>query len=821
MERKMLFADVALSLHLPLYYRYRVPDELQDNILVGQRVVVQLRSKIYSAVVVNLTDELPKTRTIKYILEIIDAQPVITKIQIDFFRWIADYYIAYIGDVLTMALPASLRLKSETVVTVSPYFSGDTALMKDKELEVFNLVCSSGKIKLEDIKANMASKDIVKIIYSLINKDVLITDEELYNRYMPKKETYLGINDIYNDKENLKALLNTLDGSKKTQPQATLLIKFLSLLQSRDTVKKSELEQINSSTLNTLIKKDIIVKKSVDVSRLKHRNVSLNGDDIILNEQQQKAYNDILLFWQDKPVTLLHGVTGSGKTEVYIKLISKIVKEGGQVLYLIPEIAITAQLITRLEKYFGDQIAVYNSKYSMVERAEIWFRTKTDDKKKKFQIILGSRSSIFLPFTDLKLVIVDEEHDTSYKQNEPVPHYNGRDCALYLAKMFNAKTVLGSATPSIESYNNAKEGKYQLLELDKQYFPVPLPSIELVDMRKAVSQKNMYGIFSGELLSAITSALNAKQQVIIFINRRGYAPHIECNICGYVPKCPNCDVSLVLHKDRRSLECHYCGYHIDALAYCPECQSHSLRLVGFATEKIEDELQIYFPNANIVRMDLDSTRKKDAFIKIINDFASHKTDILCGTQMLTKGLDFDNVGLVGVVDGDSLLHYPDFRSYERAFQLLTQVSGRAGRKNSLGRVLIQTYEINHPILLDVVKRDYLHMFSSQMKERKMLNFPPFCRMITITLQHKDKILLNGKSVEYASFLRKIFGGRILGPQEPVIAKIKNLYNMEIWLKIEKNISYKTTKKKIKELNETFLARRVNSGLRITINVDPV
>lgn len=820
-QTENLFVDVALSLHLPLYYRYKVPKEFQTKILVGQRVVVQFRSRIYSAIVVKIANVPPEYGIVKPILEIVDEEPIVTLQQIDFFKWVADYYIAYIGDVLTAALPSSFRLKSETMVMVSPYFSGDITQLKDKEIELFNLVNSVGKLKLEDIKSNIEKKDIIKIIYRLIKKDVLITDEELYNRYLPKKETYLAINPVYKDKEHLKTLLDELDKSKKTQNQALLLVKFLSLLQSRDIVKKSELEPINNSTLNTLIKKEIIIKKSLNASRLKYRQAISSTEDIILNEEQQKAYEDIEHLWNKQPITLLHGVTGSGKTEIYIKLIDKVLRQGGQVLYLIPEIAINMQLIKRLEKYFGNQIAVYNSKYSTVERAEVWLRTKTSNRQQKFNIILGSRSSIFLPFTDLQLIIVDEEHDTSYKQNEPVPHYNARDCALYLSKIFKAKTILGSATPLIESYKNSQEGKYQLVELKSQYFALPLPKIELVDMRQQSNRNSINSILSVQLCKAIDDALNNKQQVIIFINRRGYAPHIVCNVCGYIPKCPNCDVSLVLHKDKRALECHYCGYQIDALAYCPECHSHSMHLVGSGTEKIEEQLQIQFPQAKIKRMDLDSTRKKDSYTQIIDDFANHRTDILCGTQIITKGLDFDNVAVVGVIGSDSLLHYPDFRAYERAFELLTQVSGRAGRKNFVGKVLIQTFETANPLLLNVVQRDYLKMYNRELKERKALNFPPFCRMITILLQHKDKELLNKVSMMYANELRKIFGGRLFGPQEPVIARIKNLYGMELQLKIEKNISYKTTKQKIKELNETFASRTDNSGLRININVDPV
>ena len=819
----ILFAQVILSLHLPYSYTYRVPENLKDKIKTGQRVAVQLRNRIYSAIVVSLTNEIPKTNTVKYVLDIIDNEPVVTDTQIKFFKWIADYYIAYIGDVLTAALPASLRLKSETTVCISPYFNSDISSLNEQETEIFNLVSAKEKIALEDIKAQTDGKNILKIINKLIKKDILITDEELYNRFRPKKETFISLNDKYNDKDNLKSLLDGLDKRKNTQMQCEVILKYLSLSQGRGLCKKSELEEIgcNPNTVATLLKKDIFVKQSFETSRLKANAKTDDAESIILNNEQQQVYDEIITRWDGIPVSLIHGVTGSGKTEIYIKLIDKVIKEGGQVLYLLPELAVSMQLINRLEKYFGNAAAAYNSKFSTMERAEIWHRTMTDNPDKQLKLILGSRSSVFLPFTNLKLVIIDEEHDTSFKQTEPVPHYNGRDCALYLAKLCNAKTILGSATPNVETYKAAQEGKYQLCTLTKQYHDLPLPDTELIDMKTAIKEKQTYGVFSERLHDQINAALEDNRQVIIFQNRRGYAPHIECNVCGYVPKCPNCDVSLVLHKDKRNLQCHYCGWHTDALSYCPQCHSHSMRLVGVGTEKIEEDLQTFFPNARIQRMDLDSTRTKEAYSKIINDFAAHKTDILCGTQIITKGLDFDNVSLVGVLGADAMLHYPDFRAYERTFQILTQVSGRAGRKNVKGKVLIQTFEPEHPIMQDVINRNYLHMYEMQLKERRLMNFPPYCRMIKLTLQHKNRDFIAKKSLEYASNLKKIFGARLFGPQEPVIARIKNLYAMEMWLKIEKNIPYTEAKKQLKQYNEEFLAFRTNSQIRISIDTDPV
>ncbi|MDO5760331.1 MAG: primosomal protein N' [Bacteroidota bacterium] len=825
MEEKTLFVDVILTLHLPSSFRYRVPRVLNDKIAVGQMVVVQFgRKKIYSAIVVNITEEVPKTYTAKYILDIIDLSPIVTQNQITFFSWIASYYVAYIGDVLSAALPSSFRLKSETILQISPYFLGDISLLDQEEQQIFLLVSQKGKANISDLQDIFSQQKLLSIIANLIKKDVLITDEELKNIYTSKKESCIRLCEPYssNEKER-KTLFEKLDSKPGYASQNKVMLTFFSLMQGNRIVKISDLieKKCSNSSIQTLIKKGVLEKYEIEVSRLKELLATKQVNEIILNQEQLLAYNQILEHWQEYPVSLLYGVTGSGKTEVYIKLIDHVIRQGGQVLYLIPEIAITSQLIQRLEKYFGNRIGVYNSKYSIMERAEVWQRCKTEDKQKRFNIILGSRSAVFLPFKDLQLVIIDEQHDASFKQSEPVPHYNGKDAAMYLAKLFNAKTLLASATPSVESFYLAQEGKYQLLKLEHRYSKTLLPEIFIADIKEYSKQRAMYGIFTKMLYDAINECLENKKQVIIFQNRRGFAPRIKCNICGYEAKCPNCDVSLVLHKHTHNLVCHYCGYSMEVLSACPQCHSHSLRTVGIGTEKIEEELGIYFPKARVSRMDIDSTRQKDAYTKIIKDFASGETDILTGTQIVTKGLDFDNVGLVGVVDADALLHYPDFRAYERAFQTLTQVSGRAGRRNQRGKVVIQTYDPYNQILRDVCEHDYFRMYSSQITDRKRLNFPPFCKMIKITLQYKDREQLKNKSLQYALRLKEIFGSRMFGPQEPTIARIRNLYHQEIWLKIENKISYSLSKTRLREWNEEFLAQKENSSLRIYIDVDPV
>lgn len=824
-EEKILFVEVILTLHLPNTFYYRVPRVLNEDIRVGQRVAVQFgKKKIYSAIVVKITDKVPEQYNIKYILDIIDVEPILTEKQIKFFNWIASYYVAYIGDVLSAALPAAFRLKSETVVEISPMFSGDVSNLDDVEKQIVDVLARKNKVNVADLEEVCPSNQLISKVSSLISKDTVITDEELRRQYAPKKETVVYLAEEYAlDEKKKQELFQQMDSDKRYSSQNKVLLTYLSLLKGRTMVKKSELiaKDCSASSINTLIKNGILVKEDIEASRLKELKVSKNISDIVLNEEQTSVYNQVMDNWQEQPISLLHGVTGSGKTEVYIKLIDSVLQKGGQVLYLIPEIAITSQLIQRLEQYFGNKVGVYNSKYSTMERAEVWYRTKTEDKEKRFDIILGSRSAVFLPFTDLQLVIVDEEHDTSYKQTEPVPHYNGKDSALYLAKMFSAHTVLGSATPSLESYYNAKQNKYQLLNLPHRYSKILLPEIFVADIKEYTKNREMYGLFTKMLYDAINECLEEDKQVILFQNRRGFAPKLKCNICGFIPKCPNCDVSLVLHKNTHSLNCHYCGYTQDVLSACSDCGSHSLKVVGIGTEKIEEEIENYFPKAKIARMDLDSTRTKEAFTKIIDDFASKRVNVLVGTQIVTKGLDFDNVGLVGIIDADAILHYPDFRAYERAFQILTQVSGRAGRRNKRGKVVIQTYDPYNQIIRDVCEHNYQRMYDSQMIERKNFNFPPYCKMIQITLQHKDKIFLQKKTVEYALRLKEIFGTRMFGPQEPVIARIRNLYHQVIWLKIEKKISYSKSKLRIREMNEEFLAIKENSSIRVYIDIDPI
>ncbi|MDR0790768.1 MAG: primosomal protein N' [Bacteroidales bacterium] len=826
-----LFVEVILPLHLPTTFTYRVPRECAGDITVGLRVAVQFGNKrIYSAIVSEVHNRIPKIQSVKYILAILDSEPIVSDKNIAFWRWIASYYCCYIGDVMTAALPAAFRLKSETKVIVNPDFDGDISLLDTTEQLILSSVSKQESVEISEIsKVTAIEKDILPIIQNLIKKQILTTDEELYDRYKPKKEDVVLLLPKYreaaaNEDKNspLQQLFKDLESNRKHEKQYQALLSYFALrLNGNWEVRKADLlsRNVSQNTLNTLQKKEIFICKKKIRSRLSANAASLTLDQLSLTAEQETAFENIMLLPPNK-VSLLHGVTGSGKTEVYIKLIEQTLKENRQVLFLLPEISLTAQLISRLEEYFGDKIGVYHSRFSKEERVEIWNKCKESNLNNRYSIVIGSRSAIFLPFTNLGLIIVDEEHDNSYKQYEPSPRYNGKDAAIWLANQHQAKVVLGSATPSVETYYNCQTGKYALFELKKRYCSVPMPEILIADMKEAKRNGEVHSIFSKLLLDNIAMALQNKEQVILFQNRRGFAPSLQCEICGFVPKCPNCDVSLTLHKTSASLNCHYCDYNKALLKTCPQCGSAALRMVGFGTEKIEEELAIFFPNVRIERMDLDSTKGKNSYQRLITAFEKREMDILVGTQMISKGLDFDNVSTVGILDADSLLRFPDFRSYEKAFQMMTQVSGRAGRRKQ-GRVIIQTANPYHQAICDVSEHNFISMFNSQILERKVFKYPPFYRLVKIVLSHNDKSLLDAAVADYAAQIRQIFSStRVLGPQEPLIGKVRNRYILQIWLKLEAKLSYSSAKEEILRLNETFLAADKHKTIRIVVDIDP-
>ena len=816
-----LFCQVLLPLHLPSGFTYRIPLELYDKVKVGVRVAVQFgKKKIYSGIVSQIHDRVPEVSSVKYILEIIDSSPIINEKTLSFYDWIASYYMCYVGDVISAGMPALLRLRSESKLVVSEEFSAEVDKLTSRQLEILNIVDEKVSISIDEISNRFSEKGILPEITKMVNEKILAIDEQLEEKYKPKLNPYIVLSSDYDTPEKKAELIQSLSSKKNLENQLQTFLLFLSESQGKAVVEKSSFqEKCNKSSLQTLLKKQVFEIKYLVHSRLKESESYCDTSDIKLSLAQQTAFDSILKSWERFDVTLLHGVTSSGKTEIYIKLIEKTIREGKQVLYLLPEIALSIQLLSRLEKYFGNKIGIYHSRFSKEERVEIWNKVNETDKEKRYQIIIGSRASLFLPFSELGLIIVDEEHDTGYKQREPAPRYNARDAAIYLATLHKSKVLLGSATPSLETYFNTQIEKYGYVSLNERYLNTPMPRIEIANMKEDYINKRNYSIFSSLLYDRIVQTLNNHKQVIIFKNQRGYASNIRCEVCGWVAKCPNCDVSLTYHKHLNSLNCHYCGLNLPLYSECPECHSHSLVQSGNGSEKIEEEILRFFPNARVKRMDLDTTRKKNDYLEIIQDFEKGNIDILCGTQIITKGLDFSNVGLVGVIDADSLLYYPDFRAYERCFDLLTQVAGRAGRLKEKGAVVIQSFNPNHQIFKEVLNYDYASMYKNQIVERKLFSYPPFVYLTKILFQSKDKDVLDSLCQEYSNEIRKIFAQRILGPEYPPIYRVKGMYQKQFILKLEKTISYTQAKKLIMQLNEEILSKREYKQVRVIVDVD--
>ncbi len=826
MERTTLFADVILPLPLPGYYTYRIPFDLNDSVKIGQRVVVQFgQRKIYTGLIRKIHENVPKGYTIKYILSILDLEPIVNEKQFQFWEWIADYYMCNPGDVMHAALPPAFKLASESKVVINPDFDGDYSVMNENEILVAEALLARESITVNEIANITGLQKVIPLLKTLIEKGIVLSYEEITERYKPKLETYISLTEEYCNEEKLHKLFDGLE--KKSFKQLQMLQLFLQLTgffnQFNNELKRSELlkaPELTTAQLNSLVKKGVFIQYDKEESRLKDNDAYSSAEDIVLSPQQSNALEEINKGFTEKPVVLLHGVTSSGKTEIYIKLINEMIKEGKQVLYLLPEIALTAQIINRLQRYFGDQAGVYHSKYNEHERVEIWNKIIKDNAH-KYKVIIGARSAVFLPFDNLGLIIVDEEHDSSFKQYEPAPRYNARDSAIYLSQMHNAKTLLGSATPAVESYFNAVTHKYNLVELTERYGGIELPKILIANLKEEMRMKTMKSHFSSLLINSIDAALAEKQQVILFQNRRGFSLRLECDVCNYMPECVNCDVTLIYHKNKNLLMCHYCGYSTRIPEKCPACGAQALLMKGFGTEKVEEELSIIFPDAKIERMDLDTTRTKNAYRRIINDFEERRIDILVGTQMVTKGLDFDNVGVVGILNADNMLSYPDFRSFERSYQLMAQVSGRAGRKNTQGKVVIQTYNTIHPIIINVIYNDYIAMFNSQLKERKTFKYPPFYRLIKITVKHKDANFLNEAASHLCKELTKTFGKRVLGPEYPMVSRVKSLYLKELLLKIEKELPIHQAKEKLKDIITTkFSMIDKYKSVRLIIDVDP-
>jgi len=779
------------------------------------RVAVSFgKSKIYTGLVFNIHQNAPTLYEAKEIHQILDETPIVNPSQLKHWQWIADYYMCALGDVYRAALPSAFLLESETIVYKNEAFSNED-ILSDNEFLIFEALQHQSQLTIHQIAAILDKKKVMPIVNELIKKSAIYIKEQIYETYKPKLVKYVRLNEKYNSDKALNDLLEKLSRAKK---QKDAILSFFQLTSTKKPVKTKDLEtkaNVSASILKSLVDKNIFEFYHIQTDR-----INFNGETNALkslNEFQEKALYEIKETFKNRDVTLLHGITSSGKTEVYTKLIQEVLDAGKQVLFLLPEIALTTQIITRLQFYFGDQISVFHSKYSMNERVEVW--NNVLENKTKSQIILGARSSIFLPFSNLGLIVVDEEHETSYKQFEPSPRYNARDAAIVLAKIHQAKIVLGSATPSLESYFNAQQNKYGFVELNRRFGNVQLPKIELIDVKEKHRKKEMKGHFSDRLIKLIQEALDEKEQIILFQNRRGYSPIVECKTCGVSPQCPNCDVSLTYHKFKNELRCHYCNYLRAMPNSCAACGSSTLDTKGFGTEQIELELKELFPDFKIGRMDLDTTRGKFGYQKIIGAFEAREIDILVGTQMLSKGLDFDNVSLVGILNADTMLNFPDFRAHERAYQMMVQVSGRSGRSKKQGNVAIQTYNPYHQILQQVSITDYKTMYKEQLQERWQYKYPPYFRLIKITLKHRDYNKVDSGVNWLFKALYSSFGENVLGPTAPAVARIRNQYIKNIVIKIPPKQNLMKTKNQVSKIKNTFEAVKDFRPIRFVIDVD--
>lgn len=817
------YVDVIVPLPIAGQYTYSLPEGWDEKVKEGCRVVVPFGwKKYYTAIITKVHETPPEEYETKDVAEILDERPVLLARQYVFWKWMADYYLCTLGDVYKAALPSGMKLESETVVVYNPDFEAVEPLT-EREQSVMNLLSAETEQCITQLEKSSGIRQILPVIKSLLEKEAVKVKEELKRSYKPRTEARVRLTPGMQDEEKLRGLF---DGLARAPKQLAVLMKYIELsgwgtsgTDLKEVTRKSLLEASGASSaiLNGLTGKGIFELYYQEVGRLAKgvcNTVSLNP----LNPAQQQAYYSVLSLFATKNVCLLHGVTSSGKTEIYIHLIDQVLKSGKQVLYLLPEIALTTQITERLKRVFGNRLGIYHSKFPDAERVEIWQKQLSEQ---DYDVILGVRSSVFLPFRRLGLVIVDEEHETTYKQQDPAPRYHARSAAIMLASMFGAKTLLGTATPSIETYYNARQGKYGLVELTERYQNIRLPQIELVDIKELARKKRMTAQFSPLLLQKIREALEHKEQVILFQNRRGFAPMIECRTCGWVPRCRNCDVSLTYHKGMNQLTCHYCGYTYQVPKSCPACGGVELVNRGFGTEKIEDDIRTVFPEARVARMDLDTTRTRTAYERIIADFEEGKTDILIGTQMVSKGLDFDRVSVVGILNADSMLNYPDFRSYERAFQLMAQVAGRAGRRNKQGLVVLQTKSPDLPLIHQVMSNDYFRMYSEQLEERELFKYPPFYRLVYVYLKHRKEDVLDQAAELMSSCLRKGLGERILGPDKPPVSRIQTLFIKKIVVKIELDASLAKVRAYLQQVQRFLTEDERFRSLLVYYDVDPM
>lgn len=827
MNKAARFAEIVIPLSLKGTYTYLIPGGMEQSVIPGKRVIVQLgKNKLYSGIVFETHNREPEGFEAKPVLSVLDDTPLVTDIHLQFWKWLAAYYMCTPGEVMHAALPGGLKLASETVFRVNPGFRGKTDRNTGEE-QLLKYLEEENGANLDEIFESRFGREGIRIVKRMLESGEVSTDQQLRRAYTPKKIRCISLHSHWFEEKYLSELMDKLAAApaqvKAIEEYASLSGRFDKEAVPKD-VQRAELLKagVQAHAINALIKKKVFISYEISVSRihLEQPEEQLRVP-YPLTDSQEKVRQEIKDIFVKIPVVLLHGITSSGKTEIYIHLILEQLRQGKQVLYLLPEIALTTQIIRRLKRVLGKKIGVYHSQYSDNERAEIFRNLAGMTEEEPFDVILGVRSAIFLPFRNLGLIIIDEEHENTYKQNDPAPRYHARDAATILAMYSGARVLMGSATPSFESLYNATLGKYGLVELKQRYGEGELPAIIVGDVVKAKKRKQMRSVFTPELLSGLSESFDRGLQAILFQNRRGYSNYFHCLDCGEVLKCTNCDVSLTFHKFSGEMLCHYCGIKMPVPYSCPDCRSHNFVLRGVGTEKVEDELGSLFPGIAVGRLDLDQMKSRKSYENLIGDFEKGKIQVLVGTQMVTKGLDFEKVNLVGIIDADSMLNFPDFRAFERSYQLMVQVSGRAGRRDRIGRVVIQTGDPSHPVIKKVLENDFRGFFNSQMDERKMFNYPPYSRLIRITLRHEIPSILDGGAVFLANEMREIFGKRVLGPQPPLIGKAHGKFIREINLKIEREAGMEKVKSLLGELMDIFAVNPVYRQIRRSIDVDPL
>ena len=813
----LFFIEVVLPLAVSKTFTYQVSEAEFHYIQIGMRVAVPFgKTKIYTALVIDKNNNPPQLYDAKEIHQILDEKPVVNPNQIEHWKWIASYYMCSLGEVFRSALPSGYILESETIISAKADQEIHSDELKDDEYLILEALKTQSSITIQEVIKIVGKKTVFPVINRLLAKGALVLQEEISEQYKPKLVRYIRLQDEFLQQERLAELLEVLSKAKK---QRELVLHYFQL-QARERTPISVKKLIETSGSSSAIVKSLVDKTIFEEYYIAQDRVAFDKEedsDFTLSEAQQTAFDSIQNNFKSFDVNLLHGVTASGKTEIYIKLLEQYIEKDKQVLFLLPEIALTTQLVQRLTAYFGNEVAVFHSKYSNNERIEVWNQVLENSPKAK--VVIGVRSALFLPFSNLGCIIVDEEHEQTFKQHDPAPRYHARDAAIVLAKQHGAKVLLGSATPSLETYYNVQSKKYGLTELKVRFGNVVLPEIQLVDLKDKYFRKKMSGHFSDELMESITEALSNNEQVILFQNRRGFSPYVECMTCGHVPHCPSCDVSLTYYKFKNQLRCHYCGHTIANPTHCHSCQSVDLTTKGFGTEQIEMELKTLFPEKNIGRMDQDTTRGKFGFEKIIDSFKNREIDILVGTQMLAKGLDFDNVTLVGILNADNLLNQPNFRAYERAYQMMMQVSGRAGRSEKKGKVVIQTYNPYHNTIQQVLSNDYIGMYKEQIYERQNFKYPPFFRLVKLTMKHRDFDKLKEGSLWLYNVLAQNLNMPVLGPEEPAISRIRNEYIRTIMIKIPIESHLGKTKQTITRIQQSFEAVAQYRAIKVTINID--